>query len=186
MLTYELCIEFYHYDEESGKLFNKERAPHHFLNQLDCERWNSRLAYKEVGTLNGDGYRIASYKTKRYGVHRIIWLLKTGSWPDKEIDHENGIRDDNKWSNLRPATSAQNGINKPRFKNNSSGYRGVSWQKLMNKWEARIMFQKKTMVLGYYETKEDAYYAYCSKCVELYGEFAHNDVKQFLKEYKKD
>lgn len=56
--------------------------------------------------------------------------------PSGFVDHKNQIRDDNRWSNLRHATPAQNVANSRIRSHNSSGYRGVSWEKSRGKWKA--------------------------------------------------
>ena len=69
--------------------------------------------------------------------HIVCWALMTGAWPEHEIDHINGVRDDNRQTNLRQATRAQNMHNGPRLRTNTSGFAGVAWDKNGGKWIAR-------------------------------------------------
>ena len=92
---------------------------------------------------------------------------------DKRIpDHINKNSLDNRRSNLRPATYIQNGMNSGLRKNNTSGFKGVSWDKRKGKWKAAIMHNRKTKFLGYFDTPEEGHAAYCKAAVELVGEFA--------------
>lgn len=109
---------------------------------------------------------------RKYFVHQIIACLMTGSWPDKNIDHKDGNGLNNKWSNLRMATRAQNSMNSKRYSNNLSGYKGVTL--FMGKyWMSRIKVNGKQTFLGYFKTAEAAHTAYCKAAQELHGEFAN-------------
>ena len=95
----------------------------------------------------------------------------TGKWPENDIDHINVARGDNRFSNLREATRSENLRNRGAQKNNTSGFKGVSWQKSSRKWDARINIHGKVVHLGYFDDPEDAYQAYCQAAKELHGEF---------------
>lgn len=110
-LTHEYVKELFDYCEESGKLTWKAR------------RQRIRIG-QEAGSIN-KGYRHTMVDGKRYFVHRIIWLWMTGEWPAVQIDHINGIKDDNRWCNLREATCSQNLRNKGKYQNNTSGYKNI-------------------------------------------------------------
>lgn len=86
--------------------------------------------------------------------------MEHGEWPSKEIDHINGSRTDNRITNLRQATSAQNKQNARMRSDNSSGYPGVSWFKCCNKWRADIQGGRKQNYLGVFDTAELAHEAY--------------------------
>ncbi len=88
-------------------------------------------------------------------------------------DHRNGDGLDNRLScNLRPANRSQNNCNRRRQSNNSSGYKGVSWHRGRQRWEAIIQKAGKRTDLGGFATPRAAYDAYCSAAAELHGEFA--------------
>ena len=80
-----------------------------------------------AGTLHSGGYWQIYVNNRLYLAHRLAWLYVYGKWPDKGIDHKNGIRTDNRICNLREATASQNGANKGRLTRNTSGFKGVSW-----------------------------------------------------------
>jgi hypothetical protein len=75
-----------------------------------------------AGTVSKDtGYRIIVIDYRQYRAHRLAYLYMTGAWPAEEIDHRNGVRDDNRWVNLRHATVAQNCRNSRLRADNTSG-----------------------------------------------------------------
>ena len=88
------------------------------------------------------------------------------------VDHVNGNGLDNRRANLREATSSESAMNRRRFKNNTSGFKGVSWHAATGKWRAMINVYGKRYSMGLYETKEDAHAAYCGAAEALHGEFA--------------
>ena len=95
----------------------------------------------------------------------------TGKWPDEFIDHINHNPTDNRWCNLREATYATNNKNRRLGKDNTSGYKGVSWHKGRNKWRAEIRVDGIGKHLGYYDTPEAASKAYCVASATFHGEF---------------
>lgn len=105
---------------------------------------------------------------KKYRAHRIAWLLTHGEYPPHGIDHANGDKADNRLSNLRAATQAENGQNLKTKSNNTSGHPGVSWFKPVNKWRARIMLNRKEYGLGYFDSVEAAAEAYRKAKTELH------------------
>lgn len=84
------------------------------------------------------GYRLIYFKSKTYRAHRVAYLLHTGDWPIDQIDHINHVKDDNRWCNLRPASCLENNRNVPLTVNNTSGHKGVYWNKNNNVWMAKI------------------------------------------------
>lgn len=132
----------------------------------------------KVGNVAGAkrrGYIRIQIKEKMYSAHRLAYLYMTGNFPENFIDHINHIRDDNRWVNLRDATDSQNGANRPKFKNNTSGYKGVCWHKRDKKWCAKIQYMKKSIHIGYYTTPQEASEAYKKKAIELYREFSYTE-----------
>lgn len=89
------------------------------------------------------------------------------------VDHINGDGLDNRRSNLRVCTQAENCRNqRVQNRNKSSVYKGVSWNKKYGKWEAYVHFKGIKYICGYFNTEEDASIAYNKKASELFGEFA--------------
>jgi hypothetical protein len=100
-----------------------------------------------------------------------------GEWsaPDITIDHRDRCRSNNSGyvSNLRTATFAENNWNRPKYRNNKSGFKGVSFDKLTGRWRAIIRCNKVVHRLGRYETPETAAAAYNEAARRLHGEFAY-------------
>lgn len=88
------------------------------------------------------------------------------------VDHANGDGLDNRRSNLRPATQDQNLANKRLYRNNTSGFKGVTWHAATSSWRARITVDGRKRSLGLYATPDAAARAYDSAAVEIFGEFA--------------
>ncbi len=89
--------------------------------------WRSgRLAGRLAGTLKDTGYRQVYVSKLHYPVHRIIWLMETGAWPSGVIDHIDGHRSNNRWTNLRDVSISVNAQNQKRaMSNNKTGALGV-------------------------------------------------------------
>jgi hypothetical protein len=83
-----------------------------------------------------------------------------------QIDHINGIRNDNRLENLRWGNQSQNSRNKKKKTNRSSQYLGVSWKKRNNKWEAKISINKITKYLGIFDTEIEAFNAWKAYVVQ--------------------
>jgi hypothetical protein len=80
----------------------------------------------------------------------------TGELPEDQIDHINGIRDDNRFSNLRCVSAQGNARNQAKAKNNTSGQIGVSFKNRSKQWYATIMVDGKNLHLGSSKNKEEA------------------------------
>jgi len=129
-------------------------------------------AGEEAGTVGTGGYIVIFIDTFSYRAHRLVWLMETGKWPMEEIDHINGVRSDNRITNLREASPLQNSRNAARARANTSGFKGVSFYKLDRKWTARIQVEGRSVFLGYHKTAEAASEAYKSAADKYFGEFA--------------
>lgn len=75
------------------------------------------LGYKPVagtiaGTISPYGRRVIRFQRRGYFASRLAWLIMTGDWPENEVDHENRIKSDDRWVNLRDLTRQQNCMNK--------------------------------------------------------------------------
>jgi hypothetical protein len=138
-LTAQRLRELLHYDPVTG-VFTRETA----------------RGRKIVGTPHNKGYRVLRVNGTLYLAHRIAWLYMTGQWPEAQIDHINGVRDCNKWLNLRQATPAQNQQNRGVDRNNKSGHPGVSWYEPGKKWRARITASGREISIGYFDSVVDA------------------------------
>lgn len=103
-------------------------------------------------------------------MHREILGLKRG---DARVgDHINGNGLDNRRSNLRIATPQQNQCNRGKQRNNTTGFKGVYYNKKCDKFAAAIRANKKLHYLGLFSTAEGAHAAYCAAADRLHGDFA--------------
>ena len=130
-----------------------------------------------LGWTGENGYiylRTGDYKTPPRLAHRLAWLYMTGSWPTKQIDHKDTIRSNNAWDNLREATSNQNKWNTGMRKNNTSGVKGVTWDKSANRWKAGLTFKGKYITVGRFDDLNEAAEALSLKRAELHGNYANN------------
>ena len=138
-------------------------------------RWKqhrcSNLVGQICGNLHHTGYTRISIKKKSYLAHRLAWFYVHGVWPS-EIDHRNGRKSDNRIANLRSATRNKNLANKPKHPLNTSGYKGVIWEKRRRKWMAIISVNGKQKYLGLFDDPKVAHGAYCAAAVQAFGEFA--------------
>ena len=97
---------------------------------------------------------------KQYYAHRLAWMYCYGTLPSMNIDHINGNKRDNRIKNLREATISENGQNRGKQKNNTSGFKGVSLCKKSKKWIASIRKNNKSKYLGCFTDAEKAHEAY--------------------------
>jgi len=123
-------------------------------------RWiakgKGRIKKKEAGTLLHSGYMGICIGTKRWQAHRIAWALYYGEWPKDQVDHINGVKTDNRICNLREATNSQNGKNLGLSKANTSGVKGVAYEKYTKRWKATIRVNGKSISIGRFDNIEDA------------------------------
>jgi hypothetical protein len=152
------------YDPDTGILTWRHRPDHPV-------QWNAKWAGKQAGTF-GDGTVTLRIKRRPYKAHRIAWLLVHGEIPEADIDHINGDWRDNRIANLRLASRSQNNWNARLAKNNTSGFKGVTWDKKAEWWMAQIHYEKSPHFLGYFKTPEQAHDAYREAAIRLRGEFA--------------
>ena len=147
---------FFEVNFETGELWWKQREVKYFTTRQYCNIWNTKHAGKRAFTAHDDhGYLLGSLFGRRYKAHRIIWALKHGVWPDN-IDHSNGIKDDNREVNLRSVSATENMRNQKLHSTNTSGTVGVCWDKRRSKWQARIVRGGRFKHLGYFKNKKDA------------------------------
>ena len=127
---------------------------------------------QQFGCYDNKGYRIGKLKGKLYKEHRLIWLYHNSKWPEDQLDHINGIKDDNRIENLREATAQQNQFNKKSW-GKTSTYKGVYWQKQHKKWRAHYYCKSKPYHVGYYETEAEAAEAYRKATEHLHKDYAN-------------
>lgn len=120
-----------------------------------------------AGSQHPSGYIRVGLLGRCYPAHSIAWAMMYGAWQadDLQIDHINGIKNDNRASNLRLSTPSQNQSNQTRY------LKGVRLHRC-GKWEARIRFNGKSQYIGLFATSGGAKLAYDSRAKSLFGEFA--------------
>lgn len=115
---------------------------------------------KSVGNKDRKGYLKTKFKGDYLKIHRLIWFYVYGEFPLGQIDHINGIKTDNRLSNLRVVTNTENQRNQKRNINNKTGVSGVTWHKRDNKWYVNIGGGHKKIYLGSFC---DLFEAFCAR-----------------------
>jgi HNH endonuclease len=139
------------YEPDTGRLFWLKRPSSLFSDgghgrAHNRDKWNYRWAGKEAFTaVKSDGYRHGAIHGVNYTSHRVIWKMVTGQDPD-EIDHIDGDRTNNRWSNLRSVPRKINRRNAARHRDNQSGATGVRETKYG--WQVFITVDGKMTCLG--------------------------------------
>lgn len=160
MLTAERAREVLDYNPKTGEMLWRISR-------------KSVVAGTKAGSIDPDtGYLRIRIDYKLYYAHRLAILIVTGKWPPVRTDHLDLNRTNNEWENLRPADSTQNQGNRGLDRNNTSGFKGVSWDKSKGRWEAYIGIRGRKKNLGYFKEKEEAAAAYWKAAKEYFGEFA--------------
>lgn len=144
MLSFEEAKYLFNYNEHTG------------IVTWQVRKANCINVGDSTGAYDSSGYLRVYVNYKTYAAHRIAWLLMTGKWPTEQIDHINGIRDDNRWANLREASSHENAKNQAIPRNNTSGVVGVSFYPPLGKYAAYIRVNGKKKHLGYFHTIKEA------------------------------
>jgi hypothetical protein len=121
--------------------------------------------------MNRKGYGEIKLRNKGVLVHRLIHVAM-GLDPNLQTDHKNQNKLDCRRENLREATQTQNKANSRTYKNNTSGFKGVSFHKRQKKYNARLRINKEVVHLGCFLDPVDAAKAYDKAAVEYFGEFA--------------
>jgi hypothetical protein len=126
-----------------------------------CRGWQ-KGADLTAGTPCTNGYVRIIIDGCGYMAHRLAWLISHGVPPTDQIDHINGIKNDNRLTNLREATGSQNQQNRGVGSNNRSGHIGVSFNRRKSMWKAQIKVRGKIYHLGWHDSIETASKAYLS------------------------
>lgn len=131
-------------------------------------KWNSRNSGKRAGGLDGRGYRKIKVLDCRVKEHRLAWFYTHGVWPDGFIDHINRQKDDNRLSNLRVVTNAENMRNTP-LRSLSPRTMGVTYHRRDNRYRAVITVAGKPMQLGSFKTFDEARAVRAAAEIQYFG-----------------
>jgi len=141
-----------------------------------ARQFNTRYAGKAAGFKRPDGYIEVRLDGRIYLAHRLIWLIHFGSWPCRDVDHRDRVPGNNRIDNLRLATATQNMQNQTIRVNNTSGVKGVYFDKGTMKWRAQIVVNGRAKYIGIYGSIVDAQAARRKAANENFGEFATGGV----------
>lgn len=161
MLTQNRLKELLHYDPETGVftwIANNKRI------QKGCV----------AGHEHANGYIRIAIDGYQYKAHRLAWLYMTGESPQQQVDHINNQKHDNRWLNLRLASNAENSLNKPIGKRNTSGVKGVHWSIEKERWLAQLTIQGKKVQIGSFDDIELAQLAIEEARNKFHGKFSNH------------
>jgi hypothetical protein len=148
------------YDRETGV----------FTRITPTNRW---MVGEQVGSPNNHGYIKIGVLSRKVTAHRLAFALHYGRWPKQQIDHIDHDRANNRISNLREVTEAQNHRNAAKRVDNTSGFKGVTLTRNKTRpWQATIKMDGKTTSLGQFPTAIEAGRAYDKAARQMYGEHA--------------
>lgn len=150
LLTAERVRFLFLYDPETG-IFTRR-----------LKTGNGTFQGQEIGSWDLHGYKTTRINKQSFKLHRLAWLYVHGVWPDGDIDHINGSRNDNRIENLRCVSRQVNLQNRrsASSQNKSTGLLGVHLSKSRKKFSASISVDNKTHYIGVFDTPEEAQSAY--------------------------
>lgn len=126
----------------------------------------------QAGYKNKQGYLVIGLDGKLYSAHRLAWFYMTGDWPTADTDHKNRNRVDNRFSNLRSASRAENLWNSGPHKDSKSGIKGIRYDVDRQKWRASIYVNGRERFLGRFALAADAQAAYRQAALVAHSDFA--------------
>lgn len=161
------------YNPDTGELRWKSCPPSDFENKRTYAMLRGRDFAQPAGYMHRGRFEIG-IDGGYYEVGRVIWKWMTGEEPANLIDHKDCDPSNNRWDNLRPATTIENPRNSRRHKDNRSGYKGVTWVPHIQKWQARIRVNGHLLNLGCFLSPQEAHETYCKAADQFFGAFARH------------
>lgn len=161
MITQKQLKELFIYDPDTGILTNR------------IDRGRKSIAGSIVGSMGKCMYLQTFINSKRFLIHRIIFLYVNGYLPD-EVDHVDRNNVNNKIDNLRAATRSENQYNSKLRKDSKSGIKGVSWHKTSRLWLASLKVNGELKRFGYFWDKETAGQVIRIARIKYHGEFCNH------------
>lgn len=149
------------------ELFNYDPATGIFTRREDRKRWK---ASTPCGAIGKAGYVAILVDAKLYQAHRLAWVYMTGAQPTYGVDHINGARSDNRWSNLREAGQSENSANKIKHRKKTAA-KGVHPYGTRGRYRARIEKAGTKIDLGTFASEAEAKAAYDAAAKVLHGDF---------------
>lgn len=185
VMSYELAHRLFEYSPKTGVFIQKRRTVDMFEDkgkfhsaEMLCKRWNTLHADTEPTRQTPKGYRVVCVFDLRFLVHQVIWLMMTGKWPKRLIDHRDTNRSNNRWKNLRLATFTQNLANQNARSNNSTGHKGVTHVG-NGRYRARATDANgRRHDLGRFGSVEEASAAVKAAVKRFHGEFGRAGVRK--------
>lgn len=119
--------------------------------------FKSNLSGKRIGYIDGCGYEVINIYNQEYRSHRLAMVIMGLDLTGLEVDHINGVRSNNKLSNLRLVSKKENAKNKRLRANNKTGVHGVTFIETSKKWRSRISDGlKRSLHLGCFDNFFDS------------------------------
>jgi len=139
----------------------------------------SKFTGRRIGYLDKDGYEVVNVMKREFRSHKLIMIASGADVAGCEVDHINGVRNDNRIVNIRVVSKKENAKNKRLRSNNKTGLHGVSWIPTLGKWRARInMGNKQSKSLGCFFSFLDAVCARKSAEIEFGYHINHGRVSK--------
>lgn len=178
---YEYAHKRLRYDPETGNLYWKVADTVFFKSVRSSKIWNTKYSLTRAGAKCRNGYRqiqtLRGGSIKMVMEHSLIWLMINGDWPEDEIDHINGIKDDNRISNLRCVNRSINMQNRRMHSNNTSGVCGVIFDKKSGNWKSTIKIHGQKRIQKTFKNFDDAV-AFRLKIEKEVGDFTERHGRQ--------
>lgn len=134
-----------------------------------------------AGGVTSHGYINITVDGSHYYGHRLAWLFMTGEWPKDQIDHADGNKTNNRFANLREASTSDNMCNRGPTRRSKSGFRGVSHaddKTTPKRWIASVRKGERLFMKAFI-TMEEAIAARQIAACEIHGQFARvADIKE--------
>jgi len=128
---------------------------------------NTYLIGKQAGAIHKHGYPCITIKGSKFMAHRLAFLWMQGQFPKEYVDHIDGNRSNNKWSNLRTATMRENGQNQAIHRMGHKPGTHLLKKKLVKPWESYIELRGKRVHIARFQTEDEAYASYLGACAIL-------------------
>lgn len=161
LITLEQLHNLLHYDPETGVF--TWRTTNKYRREIKV---GDRAGYADA-----KGYWLHRVNGATYLAHRLAWFYVHGEWPPHQVDHINGIRDDNRISNLRLATRTQNARNRALRSDNTSGHAGIHFDKRDKNWRVQSSLNGRNAYVGIFATLDEAITAREQFTAAHWGEF---------------